>query len=144
MGKWGNEEMSEVSWTNVDEMETFLLLERLIDKIWSIVLPWGPLPRDTVGKQLVRSADSIGANLCEGDARYHYKDKLNYCYIARASLKETCYWLRRAEARKLLSREDSVEMREELDSVRRWINTLITQRRKWLTVIREEEEPYNA
>ena len=136
--------MSEGSWTSVDEMEMFRSLERIIDSIWSIVLHWGPLPRDTVGKQLVRAADSIGANLCEGDARFHHKDKLNYCYIARASLKETCFWLRRAAARDLLNTEDALQMQEELDSVRRWINSLITERRKWLTEVREEQAPYDA
>ena len=31
---------------------------------WSI--EWVPLARDTVGKQLIRAADSIGANIAEG------------------------------------------------------------------------------
>ncbi|HEY3412088.1 MAG TPA: four helix bundle protein [Armatimonadota bacterium] len=136
--------MSDVSWTSVDDMEMFRSLERLIDRIWTNVLRWGPLPRDTVGKQLVRAADSIGANLCEGDARFHHKDNLNYCYISRASLRETSYWLRRAEARNLMSNEDSLQMREELDSTRRWINSLITERRKWLTEVREEQANYDA
>lgn len=136
--------MNDTSWTSIEDMDAFSKLERIIDHIWSSVLRWNPLPRDTVGKQLVRAADSIGANLCEGDARYHHKDKLNYCFIARASLKETCFWLRRAETRGLLSPEDSQAMRDELESIRRWINTLITQRRKWLTEVREEQANYDV
>ena len=31
-----------------------------------LCVEWVPLARDTVGKQLIRAADSIGANLAEG------------------------------------------------------------------------------
>jgi len=39
-----------------------------------VVDRWNYFQKDTVGKQLVRSADSIAANLSEGFGRYHYKE----------------------------------------------------------------------
>ena len=60
---------------------------------------------DTVGKQIIRSADSIGANIAEGSGRYNFQDNLRFVKIARASLHETRYWLRRAYVRKLLTNE---------------------------------------
>ncbi|WP_413172156.1 four helix bundle protein [Anabaena azotica] len=33
---------------------------------------WKSLPQNTLGKQIIRSADSIGANIAEGVERSHY------------------------------------------------------------------------
>lgn len=50
--------------------------EKLADQIWDIVLSWNHLATDTVGKQIIRSADSIGANIAEGSGRYNFQDNL--------------------------------------------------------------------
>lgn len=44
------------------------------------------------GQQFVSSVDSIGANIAEGDGRYHYLEKIKFYYNARASLVESCHW----------------------------------------------------
>ncbi|WP_367119197.1 four helix bundle protein [uncultured Mucilaginibacter sp.] len=51
--------------------------------MWFIVLGWEYFSKDTLGKQLVRSADSIGANIAEGFGRYHFKENKNFCYFSR-------------------------------------------------------------
>jgi four helix bundle protein len=130
------------SWQSVEEMEAFRRIEALCDAIWAEVVGWSDLARDTVGEQLVRAADSIGANLVEGDGRYHYREKLNFTYIARGSAKETTYWIRRVRARNLLSSGRATAFLEELDRASRWINMLISQRRKWMTEVREEFGDY--
>lgn len=61
--------------------------------------------RDTVGNQIVRSADSIGANIAEGAGRGSFQDNKRFVKIARGSLNETQHWLRRAYQRKLLNDE---------------------------------------
>jgi four helix bundle protein len=76
----------------------------LADAVWDIVRGWDVLARDTVGKQLIRSADSIGANIAEGCGRYSYQDNRRFIRIARGSLYETHHWLRRAFRRKLLTK----------------------------------------
>jgi len=53
-----------------------------------VVDRWNYFQKDTVGKQLVRSADSIAANLSEGFGRYHYKETKNFSYYSRGSLFE--------------------------------------------------------
>ena len=50
----------------IEDLEVFKLAEIFADKVWFIVLEWDYFSKDTVGKQLVRSADSIGANIAEG------------------------------------------------------------------------------
>jgi len=63
------------------------------------------LEQDTVGKQIIRSADSIGANIAEGSGRGTYQDNRRFVRIARGSLNETQHWLRRAQKRNLLTAE---------------------------------------
>lgn len=55
--------------TNFENLEIYQLSEKLADEVWSIVLGWNGLTQDTVGKQIIRSADSIGANIAEGSGR---------------------------------------------------------------------------
>ncbi len=87
------------------ELKVYQLAEKLSDEVWNIVLGWDYLARDTVGKQLIRSADSIGANIAEGCGRRSFQDNRRFVRIARGSLNETRHWLRRAYRRKLLSKE---------------------------------------
>ncbi|MEM7717208.1 MAG: four helix bundle protein [Cyanobacteria bacterium P01_A01_bin.68] len=91
--------------SNFENLRVFQLSEQLADYIWDIVICWNYLAKDTVGKQIIRSADSIGANISEGSGRYNYQDNLRFVKIARASLHETRYWLRRTYVRKLITDE---------------------------------------
>ena len=76
--------------------------EKLADEVWNIVLTWNHLAQDTVGKQIIRSADSIGANIAEGSGRGTNKDYIRFLKINRGSLYETRHWLRRSFKRRLL------------------------------------------
>ena len=92
------------------ELEVYQLAEKLSDEIWQIVATWDLFARDTVGKQLVRSADSIGANLAEGTGRGSFQDNRRFINIARGSLTETQHWLRRAYHRNLLTPEQTAKL----------------------------------
>ncbi len=59
--------------SNFENLKVFQLSEQLADQIWNIVIFWNHLATDTVGKQIIRSADSIGANIAEGSGRYIFK-----------------------------------------------------------------------
>ena len=54
----------------VESLEIYQMAEDLSDRIWDICLGWDYYMRDTLGKQLVRAADSISANLAEGMVSY--------------------------------------------------------------------------
>lgn len=90
--------------TNFERLRVYQLSETLADQIWHIVVGWSNFARDTVGKQVVRSADSIGANLAEGSGRGRYLDNKRFVRMARGSLNETQHWLRRAYKRNLLTK----------------------------------------
>jgi len=66
---------------------------------------WDRFAKDTIGKQIVRSADSVSANIAEGRGRGSFKDNQRFIRIARGSLYETTSWLRLAYRRKLLNPE---------------------------------------
>lgn len=94
-----------MSKSNFETLEVYQISENLADQVWDIVIKWGYFAKDTVGKQLVRAADSIGANIAEGTGRGTYKDNKRFVKIARASLYETKHWLKRAYKRNLLTQE---------------------------------------
>ena len=52
-----------------EKLEVYQLAEELADAIWQSARRWSAFDRDTLGKQIVRAADSIGANLAEGYGR---------------------------------------------------------------------------
>ena len=57
----------------LEEIEVYVLAEEIADKWWGIVSRWPPFAKDTVGKQLIRAVDSMGANIAESYGRYHLK-----------------------------------------------------------------------
>lgn len=63
--------------------------EDFSDAIWSIVIGWDYFQKDTIGKQLVRAADSISANIAEGYGRYFYKESRQFYFYSRDSIQET-------------------------------------------------------
>jgi four helix bundle protein len=60
----------------LEDLEVYNLSEQFGDEIWFIVAGWEYFVKDTVGNQLVRAADSIGANIAEGFGRYHYLEDI--------------------------------------------------------------------
>ncbi len=90
-----------------EELRVYQMAEQLADIVWEMVAVWDIFAKDTVGKQIVRSADSVGANISEGYGRGTYNDNKRFVRIARGSLYETRHWLRRAFKRGLVT-EDQV------------------------------------
>lgn len=105
---------------------------------------WPSFPQSTVGKQLVRAADSVGANLHEGDGRHSNADASHFFVMARASLQESRYWLRVALDRNLVSPEVGQPLLDEADEIGRMIQGLIRFRRSQPGLAKEEREPYEA
>ena len=108
--------------TNFEDLRVYQLAECLADSVWEEVMRWSILARDTVGKQLIRAADSIGANVAEGSGRGSVIDNRRFVRIARGSLYETRHWLRRAFRRNLLKSEQINSLKETLDELTRVLN----------------------
>ena len=108
-----------------EDLDVYKLAETLGDRIWDIVLSWSPFPKNSLGYQLVKSADSIGANIAEGFGRFHFAENKHFVRIARGSLYEARHWLRRAYKRKLLKEAEIKELRDLLDELAPRLNAYI-------------------
>ena len=111
--------------SNFENLQVYQLAEELADLIWDMVGTWDYFAKDTVGKQMVRAADSVGANIAEGDGRGSYPDNRRFVRIARGSLNETRHWLRRAYRRGLLSDEQVGQLRPIVDELSPKLNAFL-------------------
>lgn len=109
----------------LEELKVYELSMDLGERVWTIVEKWDYFAKDTIGKQLVRSVDSVAANLSEGFGRFHYKDSKNFTYYSRGSLYETKTWIRKAKNRKLIEEEDYSKFVEDINMIGRMLNSYI-------------------
>jgi four helix bundle protein len=109
----------------LEELQVYSLSMEIAEKIWNTVITWDYFIKDTIGKQLVRAADSIAANLIEGYGRYHFKENANFSYYSRGSLYETKTWLKKAHNRKLIRNEDFELFIHEIENIGVKLNNYI-------------------
>ena len=114
-----------MSYYNLEELEVYQLAESFSDEIWFIVIKWDYFAKDTIEKQIVRSADSIGANIAEGYGRYHYKENRNFCYFSRGSIIETKVWLKKARTRELVTEDAFNTLFEKLQTIHLKLNAYL-------------------
>src|SRR5512137_162797 len=103
--------------SDFEKLRVYQLSETLADLIWEIVIKWDRLAQKTVGRQLINSADSIGANIAEGSGRGSFADNRRFARIARGSLLEVKHWLRRAYKRKLLTDTEVARLSELIEEL---------------------------
>src|SRR5437867_12161731 len=96
---------------NFGKLQVYQVSAKVADSVWNIVTAWDAFARDTVGKQIVRAADSIGANIAEGSGRGSLQDNRRFIRMARGSSYETIHWLRRSYLRKLLTQTEIKKLR---------------------------------
>jgi four helix bundle protein len=92
--------------TSFEKLRVYQLAEEVADNIWEVVIKWDYLAKDTVGKQMIKAADSIGANIAEGIGRGSLAENRRFAKIARGSLFELKHWLRRCYRRNLLTEDE--------------------------------------
>ena len=95
----------------LENLRVYAMAEDLSDLVWDVVRGWQPFAKHTVGTQLVRAADSVGANIAEGYGRAASADHQRFVRMAWGSLYETRHFLRRADRRGLLTKEQKPALR---------------------------------
>ncbi len=108
-----------------ENLDVYRLSERLADEVWNLVRDWTNVARDTFGKQLIRSADGIGANIAEGAGRGSFQDNRRFVRYARGSLDETRHWLRRAYKRGFVNEEMGRSLKPMLDELSPRLNAYL-------------------
>jgi four helix bundle protein len=123
----------------LEKLEVYKVAMEIGDLVWAIVEKWSAFAKDTLGKQFVRSADSIALNIAEGYGRYFYKENKNFCFYSRGSAKETGSALTKATRRNLITQEENDLIERKLISCYKLVNGYI----KSIGSTKSEEEPSN-
>ncbi|MBM3127558.1 MAG: four helix bundle protein [Chloroflexi bacterium] len=88
------------------------------------------LPRDVagyeIGRQVLRSGTSVGANTEEADAAESTDDFLHKLKIALKEAQETRFWLRNIRESELLFDKEVDSLLQEINELIKILNTIIT------------------
>ena len=107
------------------ELDVYKLAEDLSDLIWNAYDNWSTKAQRAIGYQIIRSSDSIAANLAEGYGRYTPADRKNFYRYSRGSFEETKAWLRKLIRRKVITKEDVVQYTKIIDELGPKLNAFI-------------------
>lgn len=107
------------------ELRVYELAMDIGERVWDVVANWDYFAKDTVGKQLVKAAASIAANLSEGFGRFHYRETRQFGYYSRGSLFETRTWLRKACNRNLVTADQYRGFIQDIDNIGIRLNNYI-------------------
>ena len=99
----------------LDDLEIYKTSMEIGDMAYEVVSKWNSFDRDTLGKQLIRAADSIALNISEGYGRFFFKENKNFCYYSRGSAKETVTALDKALRRNLIAPEQYRQVSDKLN-----------------------------
>ena len=105
-----------------EDFEIYQIAMEIGEAVWDIVIKWDSFSKDTIGKQIVRSADSIAANIAEGYGRFSFKERRTFTLYSRGSLLETKTWITKSNNRHLTTQELFNLIIEKLKSLHLKIN----------------------
>lgn len=124
----------EKKFLQLNDIGAYRIAFHLSNYVWDAVVKWDYFAKDTIGKQFVRSVDSVSANIAEGFGRYTKKDKINFYRYSYGSIKESFDWNEKAKMRKLLSQEEYQYIVRELHKLPQELNALIKFTNDRLTI----------
>jgi len=113
----------------MDPNEVYSLSMDFSQKIWDLVQGWPVFAKETNGKQIVRSADSVSATMKEGFGRFFFRDRNVFYYYSRGSLFETHCWLVKAHTRKLMTSAEFDSLMIDFNVLQIEINRMIKNTR---------------
>jgi len=127
----------------LEELDVYRMAMDIGERAWKIVAGWRFFAKDTVGRQLVKAADSVAANISEGYGRFHYRESRHFGYYARGSLYETVTWLRKAHRRELLAADDYATLRDDINTLAKKLNRYISSIGP-VPAVQEAPAPYGS
>jgi len=117
--------MSEKKYLQLNDIDACKLSLQLSNYVWSLVIQWGWFPKQTVGIQFVKAADSVSANIAEGFGRYFKKDKIKFYRYSQGSVKECFDWNQKSKARGLIQKEEYQHIHKTLQEIDSALRRLI-------------------
>ena len=120
-----------------EDLDVYRLARQIGGLVWDVVQTWGRFERDTLGKQVSRSADSVAANIAEGAGRGSAREFRQFLNVARGSLYETIHWLEVSTERGLLPERVAVELRPLIQELLPKLAGLIRAQTRKIDSVRE-------
>jgi len=109
------------------------IVERTFSLALRVIKVVDTLPRRTsgfvVGRQLARSATSVGANVEEAQAAHSRPEFIRKMNIARGEARETHYWLRLVARSELLPTSRLAPLMQEADEIISILTTIVRRAR---------------
>jgi len=118
---------------DIENLSAYRLSFALSNYVWGVVVTWKYFSMDTVGKQFVRSMDSVSANIAEGFGRYNKKDKIKFYRYSLGSQKESIDWCEKSYKRELITQDQYNHILKERHKIPREIYSLINYTNKKLS-----------
>ncbi len=107
------------------ELNAWKIAHELVLEIYKITVNFPKSETLGITNQLRRSANSIPANIVEGNSRNTTKDYIRFLYQARGSVEETRYYLFLSKDLKYLNNKDFQRLEDQYEKVSKLINGLI-------------------
>ncbi len=117
---------------NFYDLDAWKIGHKLVLEIYKMTDNFPSSEKYGVVSQLQRASSSVTANIAEGFARYHYKDKIRFYYQARGSVAEVQNFLLLAKDLKYIDIDKCGKLGEQANSVGKLINGLIKSTEKQL------------
>ena len=114
-----------MGYPNLNDLEVYKLSNQIANQIYKYINTWEKFYLYSLGNQLIRSVDSIAANISEGYGRYFFRDNIRFCYYARGSLYETKTWIQKSYERELISEKEYVNLNYDLNKLSKQLNAYI-------------------
>lgn len=110
---------------NLCDLDVYKFSNQLSEKSWNIYKELNWRIKRVLGDQMMRSIDSVSANIAEGYGRYHYLDKIKFYYNARGSLLEASYWIDSMYKRKIILNKEYMILCDLINVTHIKLNSLI-------------------
>ncbi|NPA51694.1 MAG: four helix bundle protein [Aquificae bacterium] len=107
------------------KLEVYRLALEISEKVWEIYINLANDLKYSIGSQVIRAVDSIGANIAEGYGRYYYKDSVKFYYYARGSLWKTKHRIYLLYKRNLIKEAVYKEIIKNLEILGKKLNAFI-------------------
>jgi four helix bundle protein len=119
--------MENPEYIELKNLEVYKIARQLSAAIWQIYIRMNFEDKKHIGDQILRSADSVGANIAEGYGRFHYLDKVRFYYNARGShIEAFTHWLELLLEREKISLAEFEAIKSKASILQIKLNNLIT------------------
>lgn len=89
-----------------DKLEIYKLASELAEWIYDLTENFPDNERYVLIVQIRRAVLSIGANIAEGNDRFHYKERIHFLYYARGSLAEVKHFMLFSKNRNYINKKE--------------------------------------